>query len=212
MIRALSLSVLFLLAQNAFADVGSSHIIKAKVIFKGKEQVGYFQVWGYLYLTEDSLNYDAPEFTRKVRNWVYGDTIKFYSELIFVKDCDLTILPVDKFIRINKNDISKIYPLSLISDNQWYFSYTRLRSSDRGWVLGRVRAEQQMIVKESELCTYSVLYFSDPDSISNDLVKRLQTEVTKEFATGKENSTNIEPLLAKLRELKVVILMHCSPT
>jgi hypothetical protein len=94
------LSVLFIVAQNAFADPGTSHIIKAKIIFKGNERVGYFKVWGYLYLTNDSLTYDVPKFTRQAKNWVYGDTITFYSEIFFIKDRDLTILRVDKSIRV----------------------------------------------------------------------------------------------------------------
>src|SRR5688572_27991469 len=67
MIKVLWLSVLLLTAQNAFGDSGTSHIIRAKIIFQGKEHVGYFKVWGYLYLTSDSLKYDVPKFTRQAK-------------------------------------------------------------------------------------------------------------------------------------------------
>src|SRR5688500_1737695 len=124
MTKTLWISVLFLVVQTAFADPGSSHILKAKIISKGDERVGYFKVWCYLYLTNDSLTYDVPKFTRQAKSWVYGDTITFYSEMFFVKDSDLTVLPVDKSIRVCKNDIGKIYPLALIEHNRWVGSYT----------------------------------------------------------------------------------------
>lgn len=210
--KALCLSILLLLSQNAFGDPGTSHIIKAKISIQGKEHVGYFKVWGYLYLTIDSLKYDVPKFTLQAKSWVYDDTIKFYSEIIFIKDRDLMIFPVDKFIRINKNHINTIYPLELIEDNRWISSQTKVRSIDKEWIFNRVRAEEKMVIEADELCTYSVLYFDKPDSKAIKLVRALESEIKKGFASGRDNSADRAPLIEKLRELKVMIVNHCSPS
>jgi hypothetical protein len=212
MIKALWISVLFLATQNAFADPGTSHIIKARIILQGKEHVGYFKVWGYLYLTNDSLKYDVPKFTRQAKSWVYGDTIKFYSEIISLKDHDLMIFPVDKFMSININHIKQIYPLELIGHNPWNSSYTAVRSEDKQWIFDRVKTEGEMIIESDELCTYSVLYFKEPDTVSTDLVRSLESEIKKGFASGKDNSADTAPLVEQLRKLKVMILTHCSPS
>jgi hypothetical protein len=67
MLKIFCLSILLFAAPNLFGDPGSSHIIRAKMTLKGKEYVGYFKVWGYLYLTKDSLNYDPSKFTRQAK-------------------------------------------------------------------------------------------------------------------------------------------------
>jgi|JI102314A2RNA_FD_contig_31_8350962_length_2110_multi_4_in_0_out_0_2 hypothetical protein len=210
--KAFWIFVLFNVVQNAFADAGSSHIIKAKIIFKGKENVGYFKVWGYLYLTKDSLTYDVPKFTRQAKSWVYEDTITFYSEMFFVKDLDLTVLPVDKYIRICKNEISKIIPLSLIEHNRWVNSYTQLRSKDKEWIFGHTQSEKKMIIEGDELCTYYILYFQEPDSVTAKLVRELEFTIEKVYGSGKDNSADIDPIREQLRRYKVLILKHCSPT
>jgi hypothetical protein len=210
--KTLWISVLFLVVQSAFADPGTSHIIKAKIILKGKESVGYFMVWGYLYLTNDSLAYDVPKFTRQAKSWVYEDTITLYSEMFSIKDRDLTVLPVDKSVRICKNDIDKIYPLALIEHNRWVDSYTRLQSVDKEWIFGRADSEKPMIIEGDELCAYTVLFFKKPDSVTVKLLRDLELTIEKGFASGKDNSADIYPLLEELRRQKVLILTHCSPT
>lgn len=210
--KALCLSFLLLTAQHAFGDPGTSHIIKAKINFQGKEHVGYFKVWGYLYLTNDSLTYDVSKFTRQVKSWVYGDTIEFYSEIILLKDWDLTLFPVDKCMRVNKNQVKEIHPLELIEYNRWNSSYTPVQSTDKEWILNRVQAEGEMIVEADELCTYSVLYFKEPDSISKELVKALESDIRKGFASGRDNYTTFTQLIEQLRKLKVMIFIHCSPS
>ncbi|HEY5824590.1 MAG TPA: hypothetical protein VIT44_09500 [Cyclobacteriaceae bacterium] len=212
MMRALHLSILFLLVQNAFGDPGTSHIIKAKISFQGEEHVGYFQVWGYLYLTSDSIKYDVQKFTHQAKGWVYGDTINFYSEIISMKDRDLIIFPADKFMRISKKNIKAIYPQELIRHNQWNYCYTRVQAIDREWIFNCVQTEREMIIQGDDLCTYSVLYFKKPDSVSTDLVRVLESEIRKGFTSGKDNSANTTPLIDQLKKLKVLILTHCSPS
>jgi hypothetical protein len=62
------------------------------------------------------------------------------------------------------------------------------------------------------LCTYSVLYFKEPDDVSTDLVRALESEIKKGFASGKDNAADVAPLIERLRKLKVLVLTHCSPT
>ena len=210
--KVLWISVLFLLVQSAWADPGTSHIIKAKITFKGKERVGYFVVWGYLYLTNDSLSYDVPKFTQQAKRWVYGDTILFYSEMFFIKAQNLTVLPLDKSIRVYKNDISKIIPLALVEHNRWVASYTKLQSIDKEWIFGSTHSERERVIKDDALCTYSVLYFTAPDSATVKLVIDLERTIEKDFESGNDNSVEIERLIEQLRKRKVLILTHCSPT
>lgn len=210
--KALWMSFLLLVWQSAFADPGTAHIIKAKIVFEGKERVGYFKVWGYLYLTNDSLSYDVPKFTRQAKSWIYGDTITFYSEMFYVKHHDLAALPVDKSIRICKNAIDKIYPLALIEYNPWISSYTRLQSLDKEWVIGPTQKERQMIIERDELCTYAVLYYNEPDGVTVKLVRALEHTIEKGFASGKDSSDEIDQLIEQLRRRKVLILTHCSPS
>jgi hypothetical protein len=211
--KAPCLLIFFFVVQGALADTGAAYVIKAKINFQGKEHVGYFKVWGYLYLTNDSLKYDIPKFTRQAKSWVYDDTISFYSEIILMKDRDLIIFPADKFIRVSKKLIKTIYPLELIVHDSMNSCYTKIKSKDKEWIFNPVQMEDKMIMLHGDdLCRYSVLYFKKLDKVSADLVRILKLEMEKGFASGKDNSSDIAPLIEQLRELKVIMLTHCSPS
>lgn len=212
MIKVLVTVILFLTAQITFADPGTAHIIKAKITVKGKEHVGYFTVVGYLYLTKDSLSYAIPKFTQQAKSWVYGDTIAFYSEIFFIKDLDLTVRPVDKCLRVHKNDIAKIAPLELIEFNRWVWTSAPLRSTDKQWILNPVKQKAEMHIERDGLCEYSVLYFNEPDTESVNLVKELELSIRESFESNEDTSARYRPLIEKLRKRRVVILLHCSPT
>jgi hypothetical protein len=83
---------------------------------------------------------------------------------------------------------------------------------DKEWICGATRTERQMIIEADELCTYSVLYYNQPDSVIIKLVRDLELTIEKGIASKTDNSAEIDPLIEDLRGQKVLIMWHCSPT
>jgi hypothetical protein len=211
-ILAILILNLFLISEVS-ADPGASHILKARIKLDDKEYVGYFNVWGYLYLEKDSLTSwtkDISKFTYQVKKWIYGDSLKFYSEIIKLKDYDLVLYPTDKLTILNKNSIKEIYPLDLINCPVGMGSYSRITSSDNKWLLNTVIAEESFYIENGAACDYTVLYFNKPDSLTTKLVKAFESELQEEANLGTNRYKSWIIILDRLRDLKVIIFSNCA--
>lgn len=195
----------------AFADGGSAHVIKARVTVDKKEYVGYFQVAGYLYLNMDSLKSwtnNVTGFTKRAKEWIFGDTLVLYSQIIQVKNAGLILYPTDKRTKFSKHRVAQIYPLELIDDITGRSSHARVTSSDATWLLAPIHT-QEYFDAGNEFCGFTVLYFSVPNKETRTLVKAVESEMRKEVNDPGRYQVWLKHV-NKLKTLKVIVFGDCS--
>jgi hypothetical protein len=207
------LTLLFLLTLDLSADPGTSHVLKAKIKCNDKVYIGYFNVWGYLYLHEDSLKSwtkDTGKFTNHVKNWIYGDTLRLFSEIIELKDYNLILYPIDKLTKLDKNSIQDIYPIELIHTVAGQSSYSRVTSSDSIWILTDVIYKDTFYIEGGAACDFTVLYFQIPENSTRDLIKSFEKELREESRHGENRYEKWITILDELKDLRVIVFRYCS--